>query len=200
MLKRNPKVDAYIEKAAEFAKPILRHIRKVVHEACPDAEEEVKWGMPFFMYNGTMCNMAAFREHCAFGFWKGKLIFGDGYGRSAEKAMGSFGRITKISDLPSKTLLAGYIKRAMKLNEEGVKPPTRIARKGELKTPSYFMAALDHNKKALKVFESFTTSQRREYIEWLDEAKAEETRMKRLETAVAWIAGGKVRNWKYIKK
>ncbi len=201
MSNKNPEVDTYIEKSAYFAKPILNHIRKVVHAACPEVEEAVKWGMAFFLYDGPMCNMAAFKEHCAFGFWKGKLIFGDRYAESGEEAMGAFGRLTKISDLPSEKVLADYVKRAMKLNEVGIKaPPNKAKPKAELKTPSYFMDALKKNRKALTEFENFSPSRKREYVEWIVEAKTEETRQKRIETAMKWIVDGKSRNWKYTKK
>ncbi|HUI28587.1 MAG TPA: YdeI/OmpD-associated family protein [Candidatus Acidoferrales bacterium] len=197
----NHQIDAYIERSADFAKPILDHIRKVVHAACPEVEEAVKWGMPFFLYDGMMCNMAAFKEHCSFGFWKGKLIFGDKYAEAGEEAMGSFGRIKEISDLPSESILIGYIKKAMKLNEEGVKAPSNKARpKAQLKAPPYFMAALRKNKKALETYRNFTESNKRDYVEWVVEAKTEETRKKRLGTAIEWMAEGKARNWKYMKK
>ncbi len=202
MAKKNPAVDAYIGKSADFARPILNHIRKIVHSACPEVEEAVKWGMPFFVYNGMLCNMAAFKEHCSLGFWKGKLIFGEKYLEGEEEGMGSFGRITKVSDMPSEKALTGYIKNAMKLNEEGVKAPA--VRKGkekmELTAPPYFMDALKKNKKALATYESFSPSHKREYGEWVVEAKTEETREKRLETAIEWMAEGKIRNWKYVKK
>jgi uncharacterized protein YdeI (YjbR/CyaY-like superfamily) len=202
MGKKDPGVDAYIGKSADFAKPILNHIRKIIHDTCPDVKEEVKWRMPNFLHYGIMCNMAAFKEHCAFGFWKGKLIFGDKYSDGEEEAMGSFGRITKISDLPPDKILIGYIKKAMKLNEEGVKAPA--VRKGRekagLAVPSYFMDALKKNKKAFATFESFSPGNKRDYIEWITEAKTEETRKKRLETAIEWMAEGKIRNWKYVKK
>src|SRR5438309_5678587 len=117
MGKRDRHIDAYIEKSADFAKPILEYIRDVVHAAVPDVAETMKWSFPHFDYKGMMCAMSAFKEHCAFGFWKGSLIVpGDAEG---EKAMGQFGRLMKLTDLPSKKVLTGYIKQAMKLNDEG---------------------------------------------------------------------------------
>src|SRR5260370_32629448 len=98
----NPKIDAYIDKSADFAKPILTHLRDVVHEACPDVEEAMKWSFPHFMYKGMLCSMASFKQHCAFGFWKGALIVGQG-GGEVEEAMVHFGRITQLSHLPTKT-------------------------------------------------------------------------------------------------
>jgi len=121
MGKRDRRVDAYTAKSADFAKPILNHIRAIVHEACPEVEETIKWSMPHFEYEGILCGMASFKEHCALHLWKGSLIVGDG----TREAMGHFGRITKISDLPSNKTMTGYIKQAIKLKKEGVKSPTR---------------------------------------------------------------------------
>jgi uncharacterized protein YdeI (YjbR/CyaY-like superfamily) len=199
MGKRDPRVDAYIAKSADFAKPILTYLRDVVHETCPEVEETMKWSFPHFMYEGMLCSMASFKEHCAFGFWKGSLIVGDDDGKSAE-AMGHLGRITKLSDLPPKKVLAGYIRKAMALNESGAKvaPKPKRARK-ELAVPDYLTAALKKNKKALTTFESFSPSHRREYIEWITEAKGEDTRQRRLEQALEWMSEGKPRNWKYLR-
>jgi uncharacterized protein YdeI (YjbR/CyaY-like superfamily) len=196
---RDKRIDAYIAKSADFAKPILTHLREVVHDTCPDVEETMKWSFPHFMYQGMLCSMASFKEHCAFGFWKGSLIVGDDNGKSAE-AMGHLGRITKLSDLPPKKVLAGYIKKAMALNEAGTaapRKPKRAAR--QVATPDYFMAALKKNRKALATFEGFSPSHRREYVEWITGAKGEVTRQRRLEQALEWLAEGKPRNWKYMK-
>ncbi len=130
MATKDPRVDAYIDKSAAFAKPIMNHIREIVHGTCPDVEEALKWGMPNFLYKGMMCNMAAFKEHCSFGFWKSKLVLGDRYAKPGENAMGSFGRITKISDLPPQKVLREYVKKAMKLNEDVVKAPA-VRKAGE---------------------------------------------------------------------
>src|SRR5215207_308230 len=198
---RDPRIDAYIADSADFARPILTHLREVVHAACPDVEETMKWAFPHFMYKGMLCSMASFKQHCAFGFWKGSLIV-DREGRSAEEAMGQFGRITALSDLPSTKVLTGYVKEAMRLNDEGVKSPTRSAprtKKGEVVVPDDLATALKRNKKAQATFDSFSPSHRREYVEWITEAKGEETRKRRLETAVDWMAEGKSRNWKYAK-
>jgi uncharacterized protein YdeI (YjbR/CyaY-like superfamily) len=193
---RDPRIDAYIAKSPEFAKPILGHLREVVHEACPDVEETMKWSAPHFMYGGMLCSMASFKEHCAFGFWKGSLILDTG-GESLEAA-GQFGRITKVSDLPPRKLIAGYVRKAMALNESGekVRPRPKHA-KQDLAVPDYFMAALKRNKKALVTFESFSPSNKREYVEWITGAKSEETRRRRLEQAVEWMSEGKTRHWKY---
>jgi len=119
MGKRDPRVDAYIAKAADFARPILGELRDAVHANCPDVEETMKWSFPHFMYKGILCSMASFKQHAAFGFWKGALILGD---RSKnDEAMGQLGRLTKRSDLPRKAVLAGYIRKAVALNDAGVK-------------------------------------------------------------------------------
>ena len=196
MGRRDPRVDAYIARSADFAKPILEHIRTVVHDACPDVEETTKWSVPHFDYKGMMCGMAAFKQHCTFGFWKGSLVLGGD--KKDVDGMGQFGRLQKVSDLPSKKVLKGYIRKAMQLNDEGVKP-RRAARpkKPDLPVPDYMRAALRRNRKAQSAFDAFSPSHRREYIEWITEAKSEETRERRLETALEWLSEGKSRNWKY---
>ena len=199
MGKHDERIDAYIARSAEFARPILEHIRKVVHEACPDVEETIKWSFPNFLYKGMMCNMAAFKEHCTFGFWKGSLIVEKG-GGDIEKAMGQFGRITKLSDLPSKKVLSGYIKQAMKLNDDGVKSPARSKPKKaptDIIVPDDLASALRANEAASAAFEKFRPSHRREYIEWITEARTQATRTRRLEQTIALLAEGKPRYWKY---
>ena len=200
MGKKDPRIDAYIGKSADFAKPILLHLRKLIHAGCPDVEETLKWGHPSFMYKGILCGFAAFKEHCTFGFWKGALIVGNNKGKIAE-AMGQFGRITKLSEFPKDSIMLGYIQEAAELNDAGIKVPSKpkpIKRK--LSTPGYLMTVLRKNKKALTAFENFSPSHKKEYIEWITEAKTEETRTKRLETAITWMSKGKSRNWKYIKR
>lgn len=199
MGKKDPRIDDYIEKSAEFARPILRHIRKVVHAACPDVQETMKWSAPHFDYKGMMCGMASFNEHCSLGFWKGELIFN---GKATRDAMGHFGRITSLADLPSEKTLAGYIRKAMALNDEGVKAPHMVNRRtrSPLDAPGDLLAALRKNKRAHATFKDFSPSHRREYIEWITEAKTDATREKRLATAMEWIAEGKPRNWKYMRQ
>lgn len=196
---RDPRIDAYIARSADFARPILTHLRDIIHDACPEVEETMKWSMPFFMYQGLLCNMASFKEHCAFGFWKGARVVDE----SEDGAMGQFGRITAISELPSKKVLTGYIKKAMQLNEAGGASPARAKPKPAAKqaaaVPEDLARALKKNAKARATFEHFSPSQKREYIEWIVEAKREETRQRRLETAIEWMAEGKQRNWKYMK-
>lgn len=195
----DPRVDAYIAKSADFAKPILTKIRETVHAACPEVEESLKWSMPFFSYHGPLMNMSAFKEHAAFGFWKGALVLGRSAGDD-ERAMGQFGRITSVKDLPPKKELAALIKKAMKLNEDGVKVEKKKAPRAALPVPSELAAALAKNKKARTSFEAMPPSHRREYNEWIGEAKREETRAARVKQAIEWIAEGKGRNWKYQKQ
>jgi uncharacterized protein YdeI (YjbR/CyaY-like superfamily) len=192
---RDQRIDAYISKSADFARPVLKHLREVVHTACPDVEETIKWQMPAFDYKGIMCGMAAFKEHCTFGFWKHELLIGDRNG----DAMGSFGRITSLNDLPSDRTLTSLIKKAAKLNADGVKTPRKKpAPKPPLAVPTFLTTALKKNAAARKSFDALSPSHKREYIEWLTEAKTDATRDKRLGTALAWIAEGKSRNWKYM--
>jgi len=196
---RDKRIDAYIAKSANFAQPILSYLREVVHEGCPEIEETIKWSFPHFDYKGMLCAMAAFKQHCAFGFWKGSLIF-DGKGEKSEDAMGHFGRITSLKDLPAKSALLGYVMKAKQLNDDGVKVPRKPVPRGvkrELAVPDYFMNAVKKNKKALATFEGFPYSHKKEYVEWVTEAKTDETRNRRLQTSVEWMAEGKSRNWKY---
>ena len=199
MSKNDPRVDAYIVKSADFAKPILKHIRKTVHAACPQVEETMKWSFPHFDFKGILCSMAAFKEHCSFGFWKGELILGHGPGGADGEGMGHFGRLTAVSDLPNDKVLLAYIRKAGELNEAGVKKPVPLRPKvgKELSVPDYFTAALKKNKKAGATFEDFSYSHKKEYVEWITEAKQEETRSRRIKTALEWLAQGKPRHWKY---
>ena len=159
---RDPRIDAYIAASADFARPVLTHLRELVHATCPDVEETMKWSFPHFMYEGMLCSMASFKAHCAFGFWKGALVLDDTSKDS--EAMGNLGRITSVKDLPPKKVLAGYIRKAMALNEQGVKTPTK--RKPALKKPVPRMPkelalALDRHPKARATFEAFSPSHRR---------------------------------------
>jgi len=201
MGKKDPRIDAYIAKSADFAKPILTHLRELVHAACPDVEETMKWSFPNFMYKGMFCSMASFKAHCAFGFWKASLIFGEGKAAAADDkgSMGHFGRLTAPSDLPKDKELLAYIKEAVRLNDAGIsKARPRPKVKKELVVPSYFMLALKKNKKALAAFEGFSYSHKKEYLEWITEAKTDETRQRRIATALEWMAEGKSRNWQYM--
>jgi uncharacterized protein YdeI (YjbR/CyaY-like superfamily) len=202
MGKRDKRIDAYILKSADFAIPILTHLRELVHIACPDVDEALKWSFPVFEHKGIMCNMAAFKQHCTFGFWKASLMKDKTLVKNAESesAMGHLGKIKSLKDLPSDKIIIAYIKEAAKLNEAGVKVIKKKPEKIELVTPPYFIKALKSNKAALKTFEGFSYSNRKEYIQWITEAKTEATRDKRIETALDWLAEGKIRNWKYVRK
>ncbi len=196
MGRRDPRVDAYIEKSAPFAQPILKHLRAVVHQACPEVTEDLKWRMPHFIHHGILCGMAAFKEHCIFGFWKASLVLGGDH----ESRMSQFGRLTSLADLPSKKALTAYVKKAARLNEEGVQlpRPSKAAAK-KVAVPKDFAAALARNAAARRSFEQFPPSHKREYVEWIAGAKREETRERRLATAIDQIAAGKPQSWKYMK-
>ena len=202
----NPKVDAYIGRVQPFAQPIMEHLRQLVHKARPDVEETIKWSRPFFEYRGAiLCNMSAFKEHCSFGFWgeemsavlrEAKVLREDG--------MGSLGRITSLANLPSDKQMLGWLRQAADFVDSGQYTSPIAARrrvvkapKPVLKTSVEFATALKRNKKAAEIFAAFSPSCKREYVEWIAEAKRAETRDKRIATAVQWIAEGKQRNWKY---
>ena len=194
MPKRDPRVDAYIKKAQPFARPILTHLRKLVHKARPDVEETIKWRSPFFERRGIICFMASFKTHAVFGFWKGKLLFG----KEHKGAMGHFGRLMSIKDLPRDKELVGYIKKAAELNEHGLKRKRPARGTQKVSVPSDFKAALAKNAKARKTFENFSYSHKKEYVDWITDAKREETRRRRLKTAIDWVQQGKPQNWKYL--
>lgn len=201
---KSKQVDAYIAKSTDFAKPILSHLRELIHKSCPEVQEVIKWGFPNFDYKGVMCNMAAFKQHCSFGFWKASMMNDPKKVlQSSDKGgMGNFDRITSLKDLPSDKVLTGFIKQAMELNEQGVKRAVKVTPKGSktIETPDYFAKALKKNKIAEEIFENFAYSHRKEYIQWFEEAKTDETRNKRITQAIEWISEGKGRNWKYEKK
>ena len=196
MPKKDARIDAYISRAQPFARPILKHIRAVVRSASPELEETLKWGHPSFTYHGIVCGMAAFKEHVAFGFWKGKLIV-DESDRDLDDAMGQFGRITKIADLPSRSKLVGYVKKAMQLNEAGVTVKRKPGSRKPIPMPPEFRAALAKSVKARAVFDELPPSAQRDYLEWITEAKQPATRDQRMATSIEWLKAGKRRNWKY---
>ncbi|MBA3649730.1 MAG: YdeI/OmpD-associated family protein [Chitinophagales bacterium] len=198
-------IEAYILRSKDFAKPILIHFRNLVHQACPEVEEKIKWSFPHFDYLGEMmCSMAAFKEHCSLGFWKYSLLNSapSQHGDQDKDGMGSFGKIKSLKEMPLDKVLTSMVKEAMKLNKQGIKLPSRSrpAEKKELVVPDYFIAFLKKNKKAYQVFENFPYSHKKEYVQWIEEAKTEPTRIKRIETAMEWIAEGRGRNWKYESK
>ena len=195
----DPRVDAYIAKSAEFARPLLAQVRQVVHAACPDVEETLKWGMPSFTWRGKiLCGMAAFKQHMTLWFWEGRAIVDSDKGG---EAMGQFGRITRKADLPGKRELAGYVTQAMaRVANAAIQPPKKkAAPKAELPVPEDLAAALRRNVKARATFEGFAPGYRRDHVEWIGEAKRGDTRQRRIAQAVEWLAEGKSRNWKYMK-
>jgi uncharacterized protein YdeI (YjbR/CyaY-like superfamily) len=194
MAKKDPHIDAYIRRAAPFARPILKHLRKVVHAGCPSIEETIKWQSPFFDYKGPVCLMAAFKAHAVFGFWKGSLLFGKGN----TGAMGHFGRLRSVKDLPNNKELIGYVKKAAELNERGVQKRRTARGRQKVNLPSDLKAALAKNAKARKTFENFSYSHKKEYVDWITDAKRDETRRRRLKTTIQWLTQGKVQNWKYL--
>jgi|SRR5262245_4887065 len=203
MKNASPEVDAYIARSAEFARPILKKVRALFHKACPQIEEAMKWGFPHFEYKGIVGSMAAFKQHATFGFWKGKLLT-DPHRlfRGMKSHSMSLRKITDASQLPANRILLEYIREAVALNETGVKAPPRKkpVRKPPLVVPDDLTRALKSNKKARAAFESFPPSHQREYVEWITEAKQEETRARRLTTTLEWLTEGKPRNWKYMRK
>ena len=195
---RDPRVDTYIAKAEPFARPILTRIRTAVHKGCPDVQETMKWSFPHFDYKGMFCGMAAFKQHCTLGFWKASLLDSKLIGAKPMDAMGQFGRITSVDDLPSEKELVALVRQAAKLNDDGVKlvrapkPPKPMP-----KAPPAFLKALRSNAKAKASFDAFSPSHRREYLEWIVGAKTDATRDKRIATAIEWLTAGRSRNWKY---
>lgn len=195
-MSRDTRIDSYIERQADFARPILERIRAAVHAACPEAEETIKWSMPHFMYKGQMlAGMAAFKAHATFGFWRAKEVLGE---TGAEReAMGQFGRLESVDDLPPDDVLEGLIRRAAALNEAGRKPRPKTPPKPEAETPPDLAEALARNEAAAATFATFPPSARRDYVDWVTEAKRPETRAKRVAQSVEWLAEGKRRHWKY---
>ncbi|HST35673.1 MAG TPA: YdeI/OmpD-associated family protein [Allosphingosinicella sp.] len=194
-MKTDPRIDAYIARQADFARPILTHLRAMIHEACPDGEETLKWSMPSFLHKGKiLAGMAAFKAHATFGYWNDAMLSQDAKNRSA---MGQFGRLTALDDLPAKAVLLDLTRKSMALIESGAKPPRATAKKAPFTVPQDLRAAIDAAPAAKATFDAFPPSCQREYVEWVTEAKRAETRAKRLAQTVEWLAEGKRRNWKY---
>ena len=194
-MKPDPRVDAYIERQADFARPILTHLRGIIHEACPDCEETLKWSMPSFLYKGKiLAGFAAFKAHATFGYWNDSMLNQDEKNRSA---MGQFGRLTSLDDLPDRAALVALTRKSMALIDDGAKPPRTTAKKPPFTVPQDMRAAIDAVPAAKATFDGFAPSCQREYVEWVTEAKRDETRGKRLAQTVEWLAEGKKRNWKY---
>ncbi|HQR07447.1 MAG TPA: YdeI/OmpD-associated family protein [Gemmatales bacterium] len=200
MAKRNPEFDVYIAEAAEFARPILKKIRQLFHKAHPQITETMKWSFPHFEYKGLVGSMAAFKQHATFGFWKAALM-NDPHGMlkiMGDTTMGAH-RLTSVKDLPDDKVIIAYIQQAIELNEAGIKPACKIDNKpkAELVVPGDLAAALKKSKTASATFGKFSYSHRKEYIEWIEEAKRPETRAKRVATTIEQLAEGKSRHWKY---
>ena len=201
MNNKDERVDAYIEKAMPFAQPILIHLRALIHKTVPEVQETIKWGMPSFDYKGPFASFASFKEHCSFGFWKAELmkdkeLLLDNQG----EGMGHLGKIRAKKDLPPDKQIKEWLLEAKKLNDEGIKLVKKAkgpVEEGEVHKE--FAKALKANAQADLVFKAFAPGQRKEYNQWINEAKTDATRAKRIETAVEWIAEGKKRNWKYEK-
>jgi uncharacterized protein YdeI (YjbR/CyaY-like superfamily) len=196
MKNSSQRVDSYIDHAAEFAQPMLRKIRAAFHQGCPSLEERLKWGVPFFEYNGILGFMAAFKAHVSWGFWRHKEL------PDPQKILGGAGmmgggKITRLSELPPQRVIVEYVRNAARLNQAGPVKRSLKKRKPAVKVPDYFLRVLRNNPKALTTFEGFPPSHKREYVEWITEAKQEATRERRLATAIEWLAQGKSRNWKY---
>ena len=203
MTNTSSEVDAYIAKSADFAQPILKKLRRLFHQACPEIEETMKWSSPFFEYKGIVGNMTAFKQHVSWGFWKAGLMQDpEGILEKAGNTQMAVLKATKVEDLPADKVLIAYIKEAVDLNERGVTVPRRTVRtpRRPLQIPDDFIVAVRQNKKAQATFEGFSYSNRKEYVEWVTGAKREATRENRLTTAVEWMAEGKPRNWKYMKE
>ena len=201
----DPRIDAYIAKAAPFAQPVLEHLRELIHETCPEVEETLKWGMPSFEYKGLLCGFAAFKHHCTFGFWKSSLLH-DPQGvlqDREESAMGSFGKMKSMEDLPHDKILKALIRDAMRLNDEGIKLPAATRKRGvvknEIPEPEYLTALLSKNRTAKETWDAFAPSHRREYLEWITEAKTALTLEKRLAKTLEQLNEGRQRHWKYQK-
>jgi len=195
----DPRIDAYIERAAPFAQPILAHLRAVVHAACPGAQETIKWSMPFFLHGEHILGyMVAFKQHCAFGLWKGRGLV---QGREPGEGAGQFGRLATLKDLPPKRELVQILRQAVAaIDARTASPPApraRGAKKAAPAVPAALADALKRNEVARQTFDGFSPSQRFEYIEWIAEAKRPETCARRVTQTIEWLGEGKTRNWQY---
>ena len=195
---KNPKVDAYIERTAPFARPVLELLREAAHAACPNVEETIKWGVPHYEHKGILFGTPAFKAHIRCVIWKSALIRKQ-LGATDQKALAELAKMTGPSDLPPSKAIVTIIKTAVALNDAGVKTARpKPAAKARVVVPSYLRTALVKTPKAKVAFEAFSPSHKREYIEWITEAKQEATRERRLKQAIEWMAQGKARNWKYM--
>jgi uncharacterized protein YdeI (YjbR/CyaY-like superfamily) len=199
MGRKDPRIDVYIEQAAPWAQPVLKRLRLVIHRAVPGVNETMKWSNPSFEYHGLLAGIAVFKSYCTFGLWKDKLVRVRG-GESAARVLDAAGKLASVDDFPDEAALGQYIQLAAQLNEQGVRDVrNKPMPKGPVEIPDDLKKALEKNKKAKKTFEGFSPSNKREYVEWIAEAKQPATRIRRLEQAILWMAEGKVRNWKYVR-
>lgn len=188
----DPRVDTYIAKAAPFAQPILLEMRARVHAGCSEVEEAIKWGMPAFLYRGKLlCNMAAFKAHAALGFWQR-----DGGQPGNDEAMGQYGRLQSLKDLPAKRAFVSQLREAMQRIDAGT-PAIKRAPRATLPMPPEFATALAAHPEAKTVFDGFAPSYQRDYLEWIGEAKRDATRQQRITQSLQWLAEGKRRHWKH---
>ncbi|MGY3266917.1 YdeI/OmpD-associated family protein [Lysobacter sp. HA35] len=196
MTTRDPRVDTYIENAAPFARPLLERLRRDMHAACAELDESIRWARPVFMHKGRLiAGMAAFKQHASFGYWRG----GEVVGEPRNDGMGQFGQLRSLDDLPSSADIAEQVRRAIALVETDVPKPTRARTpRPALEMPDVMRDALDAHPVARRHFDAFSPSQRRDYIEWIVEAKRDDTRARRLAQAIEWLAEGKPRHWKHL--
>lgn len=192
---RDPRIDTYIAGRAAFARPILDWLRERVHAGCPGVDEAIKWSMPAFLYKGRpLANMAAFKAHATFGFWDREAT---ATGREGE-AMGQMGRIASLDDLPDATTLEDQVRAAMARIDVGERPARPAGPpRPEAEVPEALAEALARDDLAAGTFAGFPPSARRDYCEWIAEAKRAETRDKRVAEAIGWLREGKRRHWKY---
>jgi len=187
----DPRVDAYIAKANDFAKPVLKQIRGAVHKGHPAVSETIKWGVPAYVdERGIFCMTAAFKQHCAWVFWTGR--------KPATGDAKRFRKISSVEDLPSPRELVAIVKEAATSAPAAKAKTTRAAT--PVTVPTYFRVALRKNAKACAAFDAFPPSHKREYVDWIASAKTDQTRQRRITTALQWIASGKSRNWKYGRR
>ena len=200
MASYNPAVDEYISKSAEFARPILKHLCELIHKACPQIDETIKWTCPHFMYQGRiLCSIAAFSSHCILGFRLASAMKDPDkiFELKDKNAMGHLGKIGSLKVLPQNSVLTAYVKEAAQLNAQNFKLPREKSGKGKFQMPKEFAAALSKNNKANQVFDKLSEPKQYEYIEWVAEARTEPTQTKRISTSIEWLNEGKSRNWKY---
>jgi uncharacterized protein YdeI (YjbR/CyaY-like superfamily) len=198
---RTAAVDAHIAKSADFARPILTKFRDLLHRACPEVQETLKWGVPHFEHHGVLAGMAGFKKHVNLIFWKADLMKDPAGLFTKAEGPRNVVQLKSMDEMPADKVLLAYVKEAAALNEQGIKRERKpAAKKPDLPVPADLRSALKKNKKAQAAFDAFPPSHRREYIEWITQAKQAETRARRLATALEWMAEGKPRNWKYVRK